>query len=141
MDQTNEEFIMSEVQKEEKPKKMFTIVHTIWDDGEIDSEMYEFRKNPSGRGAPGKWRLGAKDFKRRVEELFGDPANLSDELVDNTGLVAEDTPANGLKPLNVPKNHVPDPQELAELDAGAGEESVAPEKEENIDFGDFDVEK
>lgn len=132
---------MADEQKEEKPKKMFTIVHTVWDDGEIDSEMYEFRKNPSGRGAPGKWRLGAKDFKRRVEEIFGDPASLSDELVDNTGLVSEDTPTNGLKPIDVPRNHTPDPVELAELDKGAGEEEVTQEPTEDIDFGDFDKDK
>lgn len=69
---------MSE-EKAEKPKKLFQFTVTVWDDGEIDSEMNEFRLNPSGRGRPGKWRLGANDFVRRIEEILGDYDRLAEE--------------------------------------------------------------
>lgn len=69
---------MSE-EKEPKPKKLFQITITVWDDLEIDSEMHEFRDNPSGRGRPGKWRLTASEFVKRVEEVAGDYDALSAE--------------------------------------------------------------
>jgi hypothetical protein len=74
------------VEKEEKPKKAFVVVHTVWDDGEVDSELYEFRKNPSGRGAPGKWRLKPVEFVNRVGETLGDAATLVEEMTQNTGV-------------------------------------------------------
>jgi hypothetical protein len=89
-------------QKEEKPKKMFVVVHTIWEDGEMDTEMYEFRKNQSGRGAPGKWRLNGADFSKRVEELLGDPSGLLEEMSDATHLGSTSTPSS-VKPITQPK--------------------------------------
>jgi len=140
-------------EKEEKPKKAFVVVHTIWDDGEIDTEMYEFRKNPSGRGAPGKWRLGAKDFKRRLEETLGDAETLADVMQENTGVFSTDiadsiaatTDTPPLKPIRPPHGHIPDPKEVKELDNGSGEEFVDNSNDsndsdglDNVDFGEFD---
>lgn len=95
--------------QEEKPKKMFVITHTVWDDGEIDSEMYEFRKNPSGRGAPGKWRLGHADFRRRVEELLGDFGTIVDDMNSNIG-VGDFTDSNlKVKKVNESEKRSSDP--------------------------------
>lgn len=73
-------------EKEPKPKKAFEIKVVVWDDGEIDSELYEYRQNPSGRGAPGKWRLNKTDFVRRIEETLANPAsNLLEDVYDMVG--------------------------------------------------------
>lgn len=58
--------------KEQKPKKMFTITIDIYDSGDVDSSMVEYRKSASGLGRPRRWELSAPDFVRRVEELLGD---------------------------------------------------------------------
>jgi hypothetical protein len=132
-----------EEQEEAKPKKLFVVTHIIWDDTEIDTEMYEFRKNPSGRGAPGKWRLGAKDFKRRIEETLGDADQIGEILEEHLALTTEEEPTVGIKPIRPPKGHVPDPKELAELEAGSetpvDEPLVDPDAPEadNMDFGEF----
>lgn len=63
---------MNEEKENNKPKKLFEVKFTVWDDAEIDGELYEYRKTSSGRGAPGKWRMNGKDFRRRVEETIGD---------------------------------------------------------------------
>jgi hypothetical protein len=58
--------------KEQKPKKMFTITIDIYDSGDVDAIMCEYRKSASGLGRPQKWLLTAPDFVRRVEDLLGD---------------------------------------------------------------------
>jgi hypothetical protein len=67
---------MPDEKEDNKPKKLFEVKFTVWDDAEIDGELYEYRKTNSGRGAPGKWRMNGKDFKRRVEETIGDHADI-----------------------------------------------------------------
>lgn len=72
-------------EKEPKPKKAFEVKVIIWDDGEVDAELNEYRPNPSGRGAPGKWRVNATDFIRRMEETLGDPEQLTDTIYEAIG--------------------------------------------------------
>ena len=59
-------------EKEQKPKKMFTITIDIYDSGDVDSSMVEYRKSPSGLGRPRKWEMTAPEFVTRVEEILGD---------------------------------------------------------------------
>ncbi len=77
---------MGKEEKEDKPKKMFIVEHIIWDDGEIDTKLVEFRKTNSGRGAPNKWPLKPSDFKRRMGELLGSPDQINEKLIEQTGL-------------------------------------------------------
>lgn len=73
------------VEKEPKPKKAFEIKVVVWDDGEVDTELYEYRPNPSGRGAPGKWRANSTNFVRIIEETLGDPEQLLLKVFDEIG--------------------------------------------------------
>lgn len=41
-----------DIEKEEKPKKAYLIKVIVWEDGEIDADIREYRKIGSGRGAP-----------------------------------------------------------------------------------------
>ena len=116
-------------EKEQKPKKAFEIKVTVWDDGEIDSEMYEYRQNPSGRGAPGKWRLSANDFVRRVEESFGDPQSLLDQTYDAIGGVSLELRENQKQVVEVIKNTSKPAVEKIK--------PVEKIKEETSDDGDF----
>lgn len=75
----------NEEEKEQKPKKMFEIHHIIYDDGEIDTSISEYRKSNTGRGAPGKWRLNSRDFKRRCEEILGEHDQIVKLLIDHIG--------------------------------------------------------
>jgi hypothetical protein len=135
------------VEREEKPKKLFTVVHTIWDDGEVDTELYQFRKNQSGRGAPGKWRLLPKEFKNCIEDTLGAAEEFGEIMQENTGIFATDVAdamqatggAAPIKPLRPPRGFTPDKNEVAELDKGAGE-TPADEPVEDVDFGEFDKE-
>lgn len=63
-------------EKEEKPKKLFTITIDVYDSGDSDSSMVEYRKSASGLGRPRKWELTPGDFVRRVEETLGDYSSL-----------------------------------------------------------------
>ncbi len=129
----------NEEQKEEKPKKMFVVVHTTWDDGEVDTEMYEFRKNPSGRGAPGKWRLGSKDFVRRVEELLGDADQIGEVMASNVGLSTSNTVCSVSVNKKVPI--IPD-DEAKLIDSPIVDvEKDAPNDLNDIEFGEFDKDK
>jgi hypothetical protein len=129
-------------EKEEKPKKLFVVTHIVWDDGEVDTEMSEYRKNPSGRGAPTKWRLGSKDFKRRIEETLGDADQIGEVMSEHMALDAQDDVVS-IKPIKPPRGHTPDPTELAELERG-NEKPVdetpkdVTESTDDVDFGDFD---
>lgn len=139
-----QEYIMNDdnEEKEQKPKKLFTVVHTVWDDGEIDTEMYEFRKNTSGRGAPGKWRQGNKDFKRRVEEVLGDFDQIADQMNSQIGHDnSVDTASCSVsKPIKAPKGHVVDQEELEALDQPSVPVDKTPKVEDiDIDFGEHDV--
>jgi hypothetical protein len=71
---------------EGKPKKSFTVIHTVWDDGEIDTELYQWVQNPSGRGAPGKWRKKPEEFIKALEDTLGSPKLLIEDMVSNTGM-------------------------------------------------------
>jgi hypothetical protein len=145
-------------EKEPKPKKAFEIKVIIWDDGEIDSEMVEFRANPSGRGAPGKWRVNDTDFVRRIIETLGDPDTLLGTIHDMIGgaVAGTDQTKQLISTAMASVKAVPEAsaEELAELDA---EHNTEPEKEEKpnkkkkkasgsdddgkMDFDGFDTDK
>jgi len=141
---------MSE-EKEDKPKKMFVIEHIIWDDGEVDSTMCEFRKSNSGRGAPKKWNLGPKDFHRRVEELLGASDQINEILSQNTGLVdissvsvkqvlLDDVEEEPSTPQHIVDDEENKPQEKpAKKDKKSKEaKSSSDEGLDDINFGEFD---
>ena len=132
---------MSDEEKEQKPKKLFTITHTVWDDGEIDSEMYEFRKNPSGRGAPGKWRLGKEDFKRRVGEVLGEFDLLVEDM--NKNIAAKEFASDLMTNDAIKKIKEKHDKELKQENDGGPKKSKPPIDETEIDpdFGEFDNDK
>jgi hypothetical protein len=137
---------MAKEEKEEKPKKAFEIKVIIWDDGEIDSELYEYRQNPSGRGAPGKWRLSANDFTRRMEETLGDPQLLLDATYDAIGgltLELQDAKKtvgsviNNAQVTVVKEETEPKPsKKKKDTDLNTDLSST-----DDVDFGDFDDKK
>lgn len=135
-------------EKEQKPKKAFEIKVIVWEDGEIDSEMYEYRQNPSGRGAPGKWRLSANDFVRRVEESFGDPQSLLDQTYDAIGGVSLELKENQKQMIEVIKSTAK-PKKVEEAEKVKEIEKEEPEEkddkdfkvDDNMDFGEFDKDK
>lgn len=123
-------------EKEPKPKKLFQIQITVWDDLETDAEMYEFRENPSKRGRPGKWRLKASDFVKRVGEVAGDYDLLLEEWSKAIGKGLKDTYGFNDKPkLEASKIEIqPTPKE----DAPPIDEGIPPE---NFDIGDLDIDE
>ena len=132
----------NEDEKEQKPKKAFTVVHTVWDDGEIDTEMYEFRKNPSGRGAPGKWRLGKDDFTRRIEETLGDSEQIGEVMAANTNMSETTSPKCSVVSVKVAKVPKISAEEAEMVDSPIVD--VEPEKiddGDDMEFGEFDKQK
>lgn len=128
------------VEKEEKPKKAFEAKIVIWEDGEMDVEMYEYRQNPSGRGAPGKWRLKANDFVRRIEETLGDPKLLLDTTYDAMGGLCLDD--QELK--NVVGEAVKNNKKKADkpaVEKVEEEPPATPPSSNDMDFGGFDQPK
>jgi hypothetical protein len=124
-------------EKEEKPKKSFEAKIVVWDDGEMDVEMYEYRQNPSGRGAPGKWRLKANDFVRRIEEVLGDPKLLLDTTYDAMGgLCLDEQEVKKVvgDTLKANKKQTPSVEVVETTPAEAP-------KKDDMDFGDFDDKK
>lgn len=128
------------VEKEEKPKKAFEAKIVIWEDGEMDVEMYEYRQNPSGRGAPGKWRLKSNDFVRRIEETLGDPKLLLDTTYDAMGGLCLDEQ----EVKNVVGDAIKNNKKKADKPAVEkieDEPPVTPPNSDDMDFGGFDKPK
>lgn len=128
-------------EKEQKPKKAFEAKIVVWEDGEMDVEMYEYRQNPSGRGAPGKWRLKANDFVRRIEETLGDPKLLLDTSYDAMGGLCLDS--QELKDIvgeavnnNKKKANTPAVEKVEDEEPPA-----TPPDSNDMDFGGFDKPK
>lgn len=126
------------VEKEPKPKKAFEIKVVVWDDGEIDTELYEFRENPSGRGAPGKWRQNKTDFTRRIQETLADPAILLTDVYEKIGGVeqalseiSQTTPNADFKVVNQSQIDVTKVTDESKQDDNPDDSS--------IEFGDFDT--
>lgn len=128
-------------EKEPKPKKQYEIKVIIWDDGEIDGEMYEYRQNKSGRGAPGKWRLPALDFVRRLEETLGDPEHILNDIHNIVG--GSNVTSQEVKKI-VAENVTPKVEEIKQTPKGKQQKSKAGADEstdpdvDNMDFGNFD---
>lgn len=78
------------IEKEEKPKKVFTITIDVYDSGDSEASMVEYRKSPSGLGRPKAWQLTNVDFVKRVEEVLGDYTSL---LSDWNQLIGKDAKA------------------------------------------------
>ena len=143
-------------EKEDKPKKMFIIEHVIWDDGEVDTKLVEFRKTNSGRGAPNKWTMQPKDFRRRMSELLGSPEQINEILVRQSGL--DDGGPTGqvsIYPVGTPAEDIEadTPPMVDVVDEKAQEKESKPKKSEKkksasnasddiglgeVDFGEFD---
>ncbi len=144
------------VEKEPKPKKSFEIRVVIWDDGEIDSELYEYRQNPSGRGAPGKWRLNKTDFVRRIQETLADPAsNLLEDVYDMVGrdvangedvkalVAATPTPSDSSKSedYKVESTEQEPPKRGRKKKSESQSEETSEPDPESMNFGEFDDKK
>jgi hypothetical protein len=147
---------MEKEEKEDKPKKMFIIEHVIWDDGEVDTKLVEFRKTNSGRGAPNKWTMQPKDFKRRMTELLGSPEQINEILVRQSGL--DDSGPIGqvsIYPVGTPEEDIEadTPPMVDESDEKPQEKTEKPKKSDkkksasnssdsididSVDFGEFD---
>lgn len=137
------------VEKEPKPKKSFEAKITVWDDGEVDVEMYEYRDNPSGRGAPGKWRLSNKDFVKRIDEVLGDPKMLLDTTYDALGGLNLEL-AESHRKMEQPSSPAVQPVKEVKEPKKKKVEEDTPETEQpkdedvaggDMDFGDFDNKK
>lgn len=137
------------VEKEPKPKKSFEAKIVVWDDGEVDVELYEYRDNPSGRGAPGKWRLSSKDFVKRIDEVLGDPRMLLDTTYDAMGGASLEIEA-AHKKMNTPSvsaavkpvedtPEAPPEQPTPKAEKKKKSEDTSPK--DDMDFGDFDSPK
>lgn len=119
-------------EKEEKPKKAFVVIHTCWDDGEIDTEMYEFRKNQSGRGAPGKWRLKEKEFVTRLGEVLGDATTIVETMAEQTGIYIDDEKVQALAEASGQVS----PGEISKVDAPAKKPR---KKKDEVAISDEDI--
>jgi len=135
-------------EKEEKPKKLFTITIDVYDTGDSDSSMVEYRKSASGLGRPRKWELTPGDFVRRVEETLGDYSSLlsdwnnligksSKELAGLTlaSLAASSAIAssNTIKTVQV-KDNVETKKSKTKRNQNESESDMT----EDMDFGSFD---
>lgn len=54
-----------EIEKKDKPQKLFEMSFEIWDDGQITRDLIELVRGD--RGAPKKWRLEPRDFINSVK--------------------------------------------------------------------------
>jgi hypothetical protein len=126
------------VEKEPKPKKAFEIKVVVWDDGEIDTELYEFRENPSGRGAPGKWRQNKTDFTRRIQETLADPAILLTDVYEKIGGVEQAPSEVSQTTPNADFKVVNQSQTESSISTDITSPSEDPD-ESSIEFGDFDT--
>lgn len=139
-------------EKEPKPKKQYEIKVIIWDDGELDSELTEYRQNKSGRGAPGKWRLTATDFVRRMEETLGEPEHILNDIHNIIGganvdsqevrkLVAEEI-KDGKQVVEQVKETEEAPKNKKSKKAKGNEETAGDDPDvKDMDFGGFDTDK
>jgi hypothetical protein len=62
-----------------KPKALFKMEFTIWDDGEITRDLVE--KVQGERGAPKAWRLEPRDFASSVKQVVGDKTKIFEALL------------------------------------------------------------
>lgn len=135
---------MNEELKEQKPKKIFTITVDIYDTGDIDETLVEYRQNKTV-GRPKKWLLSAPDFVKRVEETYGNFDAMLEDCNKAIGKGSKDL--LGFKANNVggveikvvprlsePKKDVP---EVKDEDL----EDEKPDDGSDINFGEFDPNK
>jgi hypothetical protein len=79
--------MMSDEDKEEKPKKAFQIKAVVWDDGEVDVDIREFRKLGTGRGAPSLCGpLSPDEFKKYLKLMSLSPDGVCEALAEEIGI-------------------------------------------------------
>lgn len=123
-------------EKDDKSKKLFSVTYIIWDDGEIDAKLVEYRKIGTGRGAPEKWTLYVPEFRERVEELLGDFDAIQEDMNNKLKAIAN---PNEVTPSVVPVSPLP----KAEFKKKTDKKKDDKEKDDvdNLNFGDFDNNK
>jgi hypothetical protein len=84
----------SEEQKEEKPKKAFLIKTIVWEDGEVDCDIREYKKIGSGRGAP---TLCGPLNKQELKDALSDLGLSAEGVLDTIGIDL------GIKGVDAPK--------------------------------------
>jgi hypothetical protein len=133
------------VEKEEKPKKVYQIVYTVWDDGALDTEIYHFKKSGTGRGAPGKWRLNAEQFRLSFEETLGSFPTIVADFNAGIGLNTIQavkypgvTLQSDQKKVETTPQPQPEKKSESKTDKKKKEES---DDDLDMDFGAFDTEK
>ena len=77
---------MTQVEREERPRKVFELKFEIWDDGEVTNSIVEIV--PQDRGAPKKWHLQPNDFKVSLKNTVSqnDPSHFGDIFLELLGL-------------------------------------------------------
>jgi len=83
---------MSDEEKEDKPKKAFQIKIVVWDDGEVDADIREYRKLGTGRGAPSLCGpLSAKDLTKALKNLMINPVGVRDSIAVELGIESDES--------------------------------------------------
>lgn len=133
------------IEKEEKPKKVFSITIDVYDSGDIDTSMVEYRKSPSGLGRPKAWQLTSNDFVRRVEEVLGDYDQFSEDWNKKIGKGAKQLLSfqMGSPTLQISTSPVePKKEDTKTIKKEKNKETSKDEIDtEDIEFGEFDPDK
>lgn len=90
---------MSDEEKEEKPKKAFQIKIVVWDDGEVDADIREYRKLGTGRGAPSLCGpLSSKDLTKALKNMMISPEAVRESIAIELGIDEEGSTSTTSEP-------------------------------------------
>lgn len=104
------------VEKEEKPKKLFTVKFDVYDDGQVDPDLIEYVQGPVGR--PKAWRMEPKEFVLSIKrQLSETPALFFGHLMGHMGMTNDD-----VKRLQIPDHKLGEAPEVNEADFDFDEE-------------------
>lgn len=94
---------MSE-EESEKPKKAFQLKVIVWDDGEVDCDIREYRKLGTGRGAPALCGpLSPNDFKKSLDQYGLDSDGVCGSIAIEVGIDDEEADQPSVKATHVPE--------------------------------------
>ena len=128
---------MSDEETSEKPKKAYQIKVLIWDDGEVDCDIREYRKIGTGRGAPTLCGpLKAKELLDKLEFMGIDPKGVCEAMAEELG-IESGKPAM----LKAPPKHKPVEDEVEEelLEDDEDEDDDGISEEDMPDFDDLEA--
>lgn len=133
---------MSDEEREEKPKKAFQLKIVVWDDGEVDTDIREYRKLGTGRGAPSL--CGPLKPKQFIDELgnYGISADTVFDTIKNDIVANLLETKQTVQPAERTKNDVEyNPQsEIIESLNEEIESDDSDDLEDEISNMDFDLE-